>query len=203
MNRSARTVISGSAIVLRGNDIDTDRVMPARFLRAITFDGLEAHIFEDDRTSLREDGATHPFDDPARRHARILMVDANFGCGSSREHAPQAIVRWGIQAVVGESFAEIFFGNAVAIGLPCVTAARAELTPLIDAAARDAAAAFTVDLTARTVTGAGLTATGRIPDSARNALITGQWDATSLLLERYDEVERLVATLPYARAFKE
>ncbi len=202
MTSSARTVIAGSAIVLRGNDIDTDRVMPARFLRAITFDGLEAHIFEDDRKSLRGQGAIHPFDDPARRHARILMVDANFGCGSSREHAPQAIVRWGIQAVVGESFAEIFFGNAVAIGLPCVTIARADLTRIVEAAERAAHAIFTVDLQSRTVSGAGITAAATMPDTARGALVTGQWDATSQLLERYADVERVANALPYTRGFE-
>lgn len=202
MTTSARIIITGRAIVLRGNDIDTDRVMPARFLRAITFEGLEAHLFEDDRTSQRAQGAMHPFDDPARRHSRILMVDANFGCGSSREHAPQAIARWGIQAVVGESFAEIFFGNAVAIGLPCVTVARADLTRLMQAAADDAATTFTVDLNARSVGGAGIEAPARIPDTAREGLVTGQWDATSLLLDHYEQVERVAAALPYVREFR-
>src|SRR5262249_6373764 len=103
MSESTRTVLSGPAIVLGGADIDTDRIMPARFLKAITFEGIEAHLFEDDRRALASSGETHPFDDPARRQARIMIVGSNFGCGSSREHAPQAIARWGIRAIVGAS----------------------------------------------------------------------------------------------------
>jgi 3-isopropylmalate/(R)-2-methylmalate dehydratase small subunit len=201
MNNSARTLVSGTAIVLPGNDIDTDRVMPARFLRAITFDGIEAHLFEDDRRSLASQGATHPFDDAARRAARVLIVGANFGCGSSREHAPQAILRWGIRAIVGESFAEIFFSNAVAIGLPCVTVPANEAERLAHAVQADAGALVTVDLEKLTVSAPGVTASAAMPDSARDALISGQWDATSLLLENYAEVERVAGGLPYIQGF--
>lgn len=199
---SARTVVSGSGVVLRGSDIDTDRIVPARFLRAITFDGIEAHLFEDDRRSLAAQGLVHPFDDPARQRARVLIVGANFGCGSSREHAPQAIARRGIQAVVAASFAEIFFGNSVAIGLPCVTVSPADLDQLMQASDTDPSVVITVDLPARAVTSAGRTMAAAIPDSAREALISGQWDGTSLLLDRYDDVERVAASLPYVRQFR-
>ena len=201
MTNSSRTLVSGTAIVVPGNDIDTDRIMPARFLRAITFDGIEAHLFEDDRRSLASQGATHPFDDAARRSARVLVVGANFGCGSSREHAPQAILRWGIRAIVGESFAEIFFSNAVAIGLPCVTVPADAAGRLARAVQADAGAVVTVDLQTRTVSAPGVSAAAAMPDSAREALISGQWDATSLLLDRYEDVERVAGALPYIQGF--
>src|SRR6187402_2813025 len=122
--------VSGRGLPLRGDDLDTDRIMPARFLKAVTFEGLESHVFEDDRHEAANRGATHPFDDPSRRQARILIAGGNFGCGSSREHAPQALYRWGIRAIVAESFAEIFFGNSLMIGLACVTAPPSEVGKL-------------------------------------------------------------------------
>jgi len=201
-DRSIRRV-AGPALVLRGDDIDTDRIMPARFLRAITFDGIEAHVFEDDRRSLAAHGATHAFDDPARRAARILVVGANFGCGSSREHAPQAIARWGIRAVVGESFAEIFLGNAVAIGLPCVRVTKADLGRLRQAIeASDPSAEFVVDLGDRTVTGPGIAFAVHQLDTARDALLSGQWDATAVLLDHEEDVARVAAALPYLNGFR-
>ena len=121
------TTIAGRGLPLRGNDIDTDRIIPGRFLKTVTFDGLEQHLFEDDRTS-----GAHPVDDPRYRGASVLIVNANFGCGSSREHAPQAVQRRGIQAIVGESFAEIFFGNSMMIGMPCLTASPEDVRALQD-----------------------------------------------------------------------
>ena len=189
--------VSGRAVALRGQDIDTDRIIPARFLKAVTFDGLEAHLFEDDRLALRQTGGTHAFDNPTYGGATILFANANFGCGSSREHAPQAISRWGIRAVIAESFAEIFFGNSLAIGLPCLTAAHVDLERLMAVAEARPAESFAVDIRAGQITGGGLNVRLSLPRSAHEALLSGDWDATSLLLADYAEVERTAARLPY------
>jgi len=193
--------VSGIALPLRGDDIDTDRIIPARFLVSITFEGLGAHAFEDDRRSLKAKGETHPFDDARFWGGRILLVNRNFGCGSSREHAPQALYRGGIRAVVGESFSEIFFGNAVAIGLPCVTAPHevvAELQAFVD---RTKDAALSLDLETKTLAGGGMSVSVSIPENAREAFLSGNWDGTSMLLERWGEVEAVAARLPYVAGF--
>jgi 3-isopropylmalate/(R)-2-methylmalate dehydratase small subunit len=200
MSGSAIARVAGPAIVVPGNDMDTDRIMPARFLKAITFAGLESHLFEDDRREATARGTTHPFDDPSRRQARVLIAGVNFGCGSSREHAPQALHRWGIRAVVAESFAEIFFGNSLMIGLPCVTASPADLEALRTAAA-DPAADIVVDIDARHVEAGSIHAHAHIPDATRDALLSGAWDATSLLLENYQQVEARAAAIPYIAGF--
>lgn len=193
--------IAGRALVLRGDDLDTDRIIPARFLKAVTFDGLEAHVFEDDRRAVAARGERHPFDDPSRRDARVLVAGANFGCGSSREHAPQALARWGLGAIVAESFAEIFIGNALMMGLACVTVARADLERLRSLAEAQPGAEFVVDLSSNLVRAGELTVGASLPEAARAALLSGDWDSTGLLLERYDEVERAAARLPYLRGF--
>jgi 3-isopropylmalate/(R)-2-methylmalate dehydratase small subunit len=193
--------VSGPALLQPGDDIDTDRIMPARFLKAVTFDGLETHLFEDDRREATGRGLTHPFDDPLRRTARVLVVGRNFGCGSSREHAPQAIRRWGIRAIVGESFAEIFFGNALMLGLPCVSIPRSDLAALGAAVSQNAGLNVSVDLDARTVSAGNLTAPATLPEAARHALTSGEWDATALLLADYDDVRRTAGRLPYLRGF--
>jgi 3-isopropylmalate/(R)-2-methylmalate dehydratase small subunit len=191
---------AGTSIVVRGNDIDTDRIMPARFLKAVTFEGLEAHLFNDDRQQAAERGLVHPFDDPARKGARILIVGSNFGCGSSREHAPQALVRWGIRAVVGESFAEIFFGNSLMLGLPCVQVSPADLARL-RVVGEDPHAEFVVDLGDRTVTSGSVVAAISMPESSRDALMSGAWDATGMLLADYEQVRATAANLPYISNF--
>jgi 3-isopropylmalate/(R)-2-methylmalate dehydratase small subunit len=184
-----------------GHDIDTDRIMPARFLKAISFEGLEGHVFEDDRAAAVKTGGVHPFDDPRFRGASILVVNRNFGCGSSREHAPQGLHRWGITAVVGESFSEIFSGNAVAIGMPCLTVDHADAEWLMADAERDPAAATIVDVQALTVARSGRTIQARLPKSTQEAFLSGDWDATGQLLSAAAETEAVAARLPYVRGF--
>jgi 3-isopropylmalate/(R)-2-methylmalate dehydratase small subunit len=201
MSASAIARVAGRGMVLRGDDIDTDRIMPARFLRAVTFDGLEASVFADDRQEASREGRVHPFDDPARREARVLFVNANFGCGSSREHAPQALYRRGLRAIVGTSFAEIFFGNAVAIGLPCLSAPAVAIATLITHADAHPDAEWVVDVASLRVSADAVSVDVTIAATARAALLSGTWDVTSLLLDRYDEVERVTSRLPYLMGF--
>lgn len=189
--------VSGRAIPLRGDSIDTDRILPARFLKAVSFEGLEAHVFEDDR---RADPA-HPFSNPAYQGAAILLVNANFGCGSSREHAPQALQRWGIRAIVGESFSEIFAGNALTIGLPCVTAARETIETLMTLVEGAPETVLTVSLEDLTVATPVARFPVHLPPAVRQAFLEGLWDATGLLLDRYEEVEAVAARLPYLSGF--
>ena len=189
--------IEGTAIPLRGDNIDTDRIIPARYLKAITFDGLGAHAFEDDRASMPE----HPFANPAYDGAAILVVNDNFGSGSSREHAPQALKRRGIAACVGQSFSEIFLGNATTIGLVCATAGPDDIVFLQSTAERDPSARMTLSVESLTIEAAGRTVPLVIPAAVRDALLTGQWDATGLLLDNFDEVRRVAGALPYATRF--
>jgi 3-isopropylmalate/(R)-2-methylmalate dehydratase small subunit len=193
--------VAGRAVAVRGRDIDTDRIIPARFLKAVTFEGLEAHVFEDDRLGVEQAGGLHPFANPAFAGAAILFANANFGCGSSREHAPQALRRWGIRAIVAESFAEIFFGNSLMIGLPCLTASPADIEAFMSLAESRPTEGFTVDLRDLRVTGAGLSAAAAMPETARDAFLTGGWDATGLLLADYEAVEATKARLPYVAGF--
>jgi 3-isopropylmalate/(R)-2-methylmalate dehydratase small subunit len=197
-------VLEGRALPMRGDDIDTDRIMPARFLKAVTFDGLETHIFEDERAGSKaasQAHGVHPFDNPHYRGASILLVNSNFGCGSSREHAPQALRRWGIRAVVGESFSEIFFGNSLMIGMPCVTATALEIRELMDRVEERPATVIKVDLTRGVCETEGYSCAVSIPAAARDAFVTGAWDTTGLLLERYGEVDAVSARLPYIKGF--
>jgi len=196
---SRRTVITGPGMPLRGHDIDTDRIIPARFLKCVVFDGLGAHAFEDDRKQEQTGTSLHPFDDPRFAHARILVVNRNFGCGSSREHAPQAIMRWGdgIQAIVGESFAEIFFGNCVALGIPCLTTGERAVAELMEQIERDPALPVTLDLVAGRITAGDLVFPVALPDGARQQLVEGRWDTIAELLEAKDAVAAVAARLPY------
>ena len=196
MHDLQRIRIAGRALAVDGNDIDTDRIIPARFLLCVTFDELGEHPFEDDRRQLKNTGRTHPFDDPARAEARVLLVVRNFGCGSSREHAPQALLRWnrGIAAIVGESFAEMFFGNCVALGIPCVKAGREDLEALKRAVAEDAALEVSVDLEKNEVRAGALRIPVSIPEGERRDLVTGRWDVLPELIEGKDKVRALLET---------
>jgi 3-isopropylmalate/(R)-2-methylmalate dehydratase small subunit len=164
---------------------------------------MEQHLFEDERAGSAAAGRTglHPFDAPQFRGAVILVVNRNFGCGSSREHAPQALRRWGIRAIVGESFSEIFFGNASIIGLPCVTASPDDVREVMRRIEADPATPVAVDLTTGTLVAGTFTCAVAIPAHTRDALVTGAWDTTGLLLERYDEVDATAGRLPYIRGF--
>ncbi|MCX7018708.1 MAG: isopropylmalate isomerase [Candidatus Sumerlaeota bacterium] len=204
-----RTHIKGRAVSLRGNDIDTDRIIPARYLRCVVFDGLGGHAFKDDREQLRAKGRTHPFDHPDFAQAEILLVNKNFGCGSSREHAPQSIARWGkgIKAIAGESFAEIFFGNCVALGIPCVTVSEAGIDELMTANEADPAREFALDLETMTLTcqpsadaaerAKPLAIKVSLPAGPRQQFIRGRWDSAAELLDAKNEVAAAAAKLPY------
>jgi 3-isopropylmalate/(R)-2-methylmalate dehydratase small subunit len=189
--------ITGRALPMRGNDIDTDRIIPARFLRSITFDGMEQHVFEDDRKSPGGPYNRHPFDVKHFQGAKVLLANSNFGCGSSREHAPQALHRWGIEVIIGESFAEIFFGNSAMIGMPCVTASPDDVAALMDLAEREPATEFVVDLVAGRCTAGPLTVAVALPPKLLEAFTTGAWDTTGMLLDRFEEVRATASRLPY------
>ncbi|MDB9529524.1 3-isopropylmalate dehydratase small subunit [Oscillatoria sp. CS-180] len=186
--------VSGRGIPLKGDDIDTDRIIPARFLRCVTFDGLGEQVFADDRTQL--DGQ-HAFDQPQYQGAEILVVNRNFGCGSSREHAPQAIARWGIKALIGESFAEIFFGNCVAMGVPCVTVSSDVANTLQDKIASNPQTPLILDLETLTVTMAEFAAPVAIAPGPQQMFVNGTWDACGQLVSQAASIQQTAAQLPY------
>jgi 3-isopropylmalate/(R)-2-methylmalate dehydratase small subunit len=194
-----RIRIKGRSIAVRGNDIDTDRIIPARYLRCVVFDGLGEHSFEDDRQQLAAAGQTHAFDRASHAKARVLLVNKNFGCGSSREHAPQALMRWneGIAAIVGESFSEIFFGNCVALGIPCLTVSQPDIEKLQAASDADAALEFAVDLQSMQVSAGALKVPCSMPEAARGQLVSGRWDSSAELLDGLPQLEKTATALPY------
>jgi 3-isopropylmalate/(R)-2-methylmalate dehydratase small subunit len=193
MGSEVNTVI-GTGIPLVGNDIDTDRIIPARFLKAITFDGLGDQVFVDDRTQSQ---GQHPFDLPQYQGATVLVVNNNFGCGSSREHAPQAIARWGIRAIVGESFAEIFLGNCLAMGLPCVTASPAGINQIQQLLHSHPQATLTVDLEALQVHCGDFITPILMGDGPRQMMLSGTWDACGQLLAGANTIRETAGRLPY------
>jgi 3-isopropylmalate/(R)-2-methylmalate dehydratase small subunit len=190
--------VTGRGCVLRGDDIDTDRIVPARFLRCVTFEGLGEYAFADDRAQAK---GRHPLDDERFAGAEILIVGRNFGCGSSREHAPQALMRFGYQAFVGGSFAEIFFGNCTALGLPCATLEPADLTALMESVELDPGQELVLDLRAGTLRCRAGTSRVGMPEGARHQLVDGTWNATSVLLDAGNAIEAAAARLPYLRGF--
>jgi 3-isopropylmalate/(R)-2-methylmalate dehydratase small subunit len=189
--------IEGRALPLRGDELDTDRIMPARFLRAVSFEGLERHLFEDDRAA----DPGHAFNDPRYAGASILVVNANFGCGSSREHAPQGLVRAGIRAIVGESFSEIFLGNAAMLGLPCFVASHDAVDRLQTLIETTPEVPMTADVASGAVTAGTMRLTATLPPALRDGFVSGQWNPTLMLLDRFDEVRAVAERLPYIRGF--
>ncbi len=185
--------VAGRALPLVGNDIDTDRIIPARFLRAVTFDGLGEQVFADDRQQL----ADHPFNQPQYQSAKVLLVNRNFGCGSSREHAPQAIARWGINALIGESFAEIFFGNCVAMGVPCLTATAESVTALQNAVTADPTLEVAIDLVEMTATAGDLSVPLTMGAGPRQMFLNGTWDACGQLVAQEEAIAKTASQLPY------
>ena len=189
--------VSGTGVPLLLDDIDTDRIIPARYLRCVTFDGLGEHAFEDDR----KQDAEHPFNNAKYAGAGVLVTGRNFGCGSSREHAPQALIRWGIGAVIGESFAEIFFGNCTALGVPCVCATSEQLQQLAAAIEADPQLDIVVDVKSCTVRYGDESFTGVIPEGTRTALVSGQWDFLTELLAGEEQIRAAAGGLPYLTNF--
>ena len=192
-----RTRIAGRGLPLPGNDIDTDRIIPARFLKEVTFTTMGEHVFED----ARKQNPEHPFNSPAYRGASVLVVGQNFGYASSREHAPQALMRWGIRAVVGGSFGEIFFGNCVRLGIPCVVATPADLEWLQKAIGRAPQESVTVDVEAQEVRFGDRVIKATLPDGPRHQLVGGTWDSTAMLLEAGGAIEATARKLPYLAEF--
>ena len=191
------TTIAGRGLPLRGDDLDTDRIMPARFLRAVTFEGLERHLFEDDRAA----NPSHPFDNPRYKAATVLIVNRNFGCGSSREHAPQGLARYGIKAIVGESYSEIFLGNSAVLGIPCFSADRNSvdaLQSLVEAAPETVIAA---QVGSGAISAGSLKIQASLPPALRDAFLSGQWNPTAMLLDKYEEVQAVAGRLPYISGF--
>ena len=194
---SAITRITGRGVALRGDEIDTDRIMPARFLRAVTFEGLEHHLFEDDRKA----NPSHVWNDPNTKGATVLVVNGNFGCGSSREHAPQGIERYGIRAIIGESFSEIFQGNAAMLGIPCFAADHAAIDALQSLVEKAPQTPIEARVDTGVVTAGALAVSASLPPALRDSFLSGQWNPTAMLLDRFGEVQAVAKSLPYVSGF--
>ena len=190
--------VSGRGIPLRGNDIDTDRIMPARYLKVVSFEGLERHVFEDDRKTNR---GPHPFGDMRYQDASVLLVNSNFGCGSSREHAPQGLARAGIKAMIGESFSEIFLGNCSVLGVPCFTADHDTIDKLQTLIEQSPETIVDANVATGIVTAGALKFQASMPAAVRDAFVQGKWDPTMMLLDKFDEVRDVSKHLPYVSGF--
>jgi 3-isopropylmalate/(R)-2-methylmalate dehydratase small subunit len=195
------TTISGTAVPIRGNDIDTDRIIPARYLKEVTFARMGEYPFFDERYDASGKKKDHPFNDPEYKGASILFVNKNFGCGSSREHAPQALYRFGIQGIVGESFAAIFAGNCTIMGVPAVTVGAKEIEQLMKSVEDNPRTEYTVDLESKTISYGGQKIAVDLPETYRTALTTGSWDSTAMLRANLDQVKNTAAKLPYMSGF--
>jgi 3-isopropylmalate/(R)-2-methylmalate dehydratase small subunit len=202
MDDVKRVVIRGRAVPVRGDEIDTDRIVPARFLKEITFEKMGEYLFYDSRRSPTGEKLDHPLNDPRYEGAAVLIVGKNFGCGSSREHAPQAIVRHGIRAIVGESFAEIFAGNCKALGVPTVTVSPEDAARLFDAAETHPDTEFVVDLSQKTIRFDSTTLPLEIPEGRRKALMEGIWSSTNMLRANAPRVRETADRLPYIHNYR-
>ena len=189
--------INGPGIPLRGNDIDTDRIIPARFLKCVTFDGIRQHAFQDDIKGLAAKGETHPFADDRFAHAAILVANQNFGCGSSREHAPQSLKRWGIQAIIAESYSEIFYGNCVSLAMPCFTADHDTCARIQNTIEDNPAAELGISVSEATISIGGGLIQLEIQPGAQGQFLDGSWDARAGLLENLAGVKEVAAKIPY------
>jgi len=194
---NAITSVTGRGLPVRGDDLDTDRIMPARYLRAVTFEGLEQHLFEDDRRA----DPSHSFNDARYAGATVLVVNRNFGCGSSREHAPQGLARFGIAAIVGESFSEIFLGNSAVLGIPCFSADHASIDALQSLVERAPETLIEARVDTGAITAGSVRIAATIPPGLRDAFVSGQWNPTAMLLDRFDEVRVVADALPYVTGF--
>ena len=192
------TAWSGRGVAVVGDDIDTDRIIPARYLKCVTFDHLAAGAFADDRS---EQAGAHPFDLEQHRDASILVVNRNFGCGSSREHAPQALIRRGIRALIGESFAEIFFGNCLTLGVPCLSGSHDDVAALQALVSREPTTVLTIDVAGLTVASTDQQWSLQLAEGPLSALVSGQWDGTSQLVGHDAELRATAARLPYLHSF--
>jgi 3-isopropylmalate/(R)-2-methylmalate dehydratase small subunit len=189
--------VSGTGIPIRGNDIDTDQIIPARFMKVVTFDGLGEFSFFDQRFDEEDNEKDHPMNEERFQDANVMVVNSNFGCGSSREHAPQALMRWGIDAFIGESFAEIFAGNCLALGMPTVTADQETVQDIQDFVDENPDAEIDIDVAAETVTYGGETLDVTVDEGQRKALVEGIWDTTALMKSNQTEIQRTADALPY------
>ena len=199
MSLAKITRVTARALAVPGDDVDTDRIIPARYLRCVTFDGLGEHAFRDERFTPEGVAREHPMNRPDAREAAILVSGQNFGCGSSREHAPQSLWRFGFKAVVAGSFAEIFFGNSTGIGVPCVCLSKDDLAALTAWVQANPQNEVTVDLESLKVVAGGKSYPAVMPESARSVLMGGKWDSVAELLEGAAAVDALAKTLPYVR----
>jgi 3-isopropylmalate/(R)-2-methylmalate dehydratase small subunit len=194
------TSLTGRAVYIPGNDIDTDRIIPARFMKCVTFDGLGEFLFYDVRKNADGTDKPHPLNDPRFKGATILLSGANFGCGSSREHAPQAIQKYGFRAVVAEGFAEIFFGNCTTLGIPCAAASREDIARIAAAVEQNPPIEVVIDVAKQEIRFAGQIVKATVRDAARDALVNGRWDPIGELLDGVPAVQTTAAKLSYLTA---
>ncbi len=194
--------IVGTGVPVKGNDIDTDRIIPARFLKCVTFEALGPESFKDDRFDEKGNSKEHSFNNPVYQGASVLLVNKNFGCGSSREHAPQALNRWGIKAIAGESFAEIFYGNCIAMGVPCMVFSHDDIEAASAIIIKNPKAKVEINVEKQTMTVDSKIFKGSIPDGSRGQLLNGSWDATFQLLENESDVKSIANSLPYVNGWQ-